>query len=199
MFIYKENLMSIDKIIDAIKESRHGINKVLDNHETIENIQKAAELIVETLSNKSKIFSCGNGGSMCDAMHFSEELSGRFRENRRGLSAVSISDPSYLTCVANDFGFEYVFSRFMEANSKAGDLILAISTSGKSKNILNVCDYCKKNNIKVITLTGKPFSKVSQFSDIDICTPNGNYSDRVQELHTLVIHIIVEMVEDLLF
>ena len=79
---------------------------------------------------------------MCDAMHFAEELSGRFRENRRGLPAISISDPSYLTCVANDFGFENVFSRFMEANSKKGDLLLAISTSGKSKNILKVCEYC---------------------------------------------------------
>ena len=191
--------MSIDKIVHAIKESRNGINKVLENHETIENIQKAAELIVETISNKSKIFSCGNGGSMCDAMHFSEELSGRFRENRRGLSAVSISDPSYLTCVSNDFGFEYVFSRFMEANSKKNDLLFAISTSGSSKNILKVCDYCRNNNIKVITLTGKENSEVAKYSDINISTPNGCYSDRVQELHSIVIHIIVEMVENQLF
>ena len=136
---------------------------------------------------------------MCDSMHFAEELSGRFRENRRGLSAISISDPSYLSCVANDYGFEFVFSRFMEAKSKKGDLLLAISTSGESKNIIKVSQYCKSNNIKIITLTGKENSEVSKYSDIDICTPNGSYSDRVQELHTLTIHIIVEMVEDLLF
>ena len=191
--------MSLDKIIEAITESKNGLNKVLNNLELIKNIQNASELIEETINNDSKVFSCGNGGSMCDAMHFAEELSGRFRENRRGLSAISISDPSYLTCVANDFGFEYVFSRFMEANAKKGDLLLAISTSGKSKNILEVGKYCKKNDLKLITLTGKENSEVSNYSSIDICTPNGSYSDRVQEIHTLVIHIIVEMVEDLIF
>lgn len=191
--------MSLEKITKAIEESRSGIDKILNNFDLLSKIQTASELIAKTISDDSKVFSCGNGGSMCDAMHFAEELSGRFRENRRGLSAVSISDPSYLTCVANDFGFEYVFSRFMEANSKKGDLLLVISTSGKSKNILKASEFCKNNNIKVISLTGKEKSKVSMLSDIDICTPNGNYSDRVQELHTLVIHIIVEMVEDLIF
>ena len=191
--------MSLDKITEAIKESRIGLDKVLNNVELLCEIQRASELIAKTISDDSKIFSCGNGGSMCDAMHFAEELSGRFRENRRGLSAISISDPSYLTCVANDFGFEYVFSRFMEANAKKGDLLLAISTSGKSKNILRASQFCRNNNINVISLTGKENSEVSEFSDIDICTPNGDFSDRVQELHTLVIHIIVELVEDSLF
>lgn len=191
--------MSAIKIIEAITESRDGLDKILKNSEIIKNIQKASELIAETIKSNSKVFSCGNGGSMCDAMHFAEELSGRFRENRRGLSAISISDPSYITCVANDFGFEYIFSRFMEANSKGGDLLLAISTSGKSKNILKVGEFCKINNIKLITLTGKQNSVLSNYSNIDICTPNGSYSDRVQEIHTLVIHIIVEMVEDLIF
>lgn len=135
---------------------------------------------------------------MCDAMHFSEELSGRFRENRRGLPSIAISDPSFLTCVANDYGFDYVFSRFIEANAKKGDLLLAISTSGKSKNIIRACQYCKKNSIKIITLTGVKESQASDYADIDICTPNGKYSDRVQELHTLLIHIIVESVEKLL-
>ena len=191
--------MSNHKIIKAIEESKSGLDKFLNNEVLIGDVQKASELIVKTISEDSKIFSCGNGGSMCAAMHFAEELSGRFRENRRGLPAISISDPSYLTCVANDFGFENVFSRFMEANSKKGDLLLAISTSGGSKNIIKVCEYCINNDIKVITLTGKEKSEVSNYSDIDICTPNGNYSDRVQEMHTLVMHIIVEVVEDLLF
>lgn len=191
--------MILEKIIESIEESKEGIDKILNNNHLLKDIESASKLIAKTISNDSKVFSCGNGGSMCDSMHFAEELSGRFRENRRGLSAISISDPSFISCVANDYGFEYVFSRFMEANSKKGDLLLAISTSGKSKNIIKVSEYCKNNNIKIITLTGKENSEVSKYSDIDICTPNGSYSDRVQELHTLIIHIIVEMVEDILF
>lgn len=190
--------MTTKDIINSIKESKVGLTNILNDIYLIENIEKASELIFNTINNKCMIFSCGNGGSMCDAMHFSEELSGRFRENRRGLPSVAISDPSFLTCVANDFGFEYVFSRFIEANSKEGDLLLAISTSGKSKNIIKACEYCKKNNIKLITLTGVKESQASTYADIDICTPNGKYSDRVQELHTLIIHIIVESVEKLL-
>ena len=191
--------MTVDKIIKSIKESKEGIDKLLNNEHLLKDIESASELIAKTISNNSKVFSCGNGGSMCDSMHFAEELSGRFRDSRRGLSAISISDPSYITCVANDFGFEYIFSRFMEANSKKGDLLLGISTSGRSKNILKVGEFCKKNNIQLITLTGKENSEISKYSDVDICTPNGNYSDRIQELHSIVIHIIVEMVEDKLF
>ena len=191
--------MDTEKIIQAIQESRDGMDSLIENKEIINNIKKASDLIVKTISNNSRIFSCGNGGSMCDAMHFSEELSGRFRANRKGLPSISISDPSYLTCVANDFGFEFVFSRFLEANSTKDDLLLAISTSGESKNIIKACEYCKFNSIKLITLTGKQNSTISKYADIDISTPNGKYSDRVQELHTLLIHIIVEMVEDLIF
>ncbi len=190
--------MPNNQIINSIKESRDGIDKILNDPDLISNIEKAAKLIFKTINSKGTIFSCGNGGSMCDAMHFSEELSGRFRENRRGLPSIAISDPSYLTCVANDYGFKYVFSRFIEANSKKGDLLLAISTSGKSENIISACEYCKTNDIKLITLTGIKKSKASFYSDIDICTPNGNYSDRVQELHTLIIHIMVEFIENLI-
>ena len=132
---------------------------------------------------------------MCDAMHFAEELSGRFRNNRRPLSAISISDPSFITCTGNDYGFEFIFSRFLEANAKEKDILIAISTSGSSKNILNACSFCAKKGIKVITLTGRKNSLISEFADFDICTPNGSYSDRVQELHGIVIHIIVELVE----
>ncbi len=186
------------EIIGAIKESREGIDKILNDKELIKNIESASKLIVKALNNQSIIFSCGNGGSMCDAMHFSEELSGRFRENRKGLPSIAISDPSFLTCVANDYGFENVFSRFLEANSKEGDILIAISTSGNSKNIIKACEFCNKNNIKLITLTGTKNSKASIYADFDICTPNGKYSDRVQELHTLIIHIIVELVEKLI-
>ena len=190
--------MTTKDIINSIEESKIGLTNILNDKNLIEKIENASELVFNTIRNQSMIFSCGNGGSMCDAMHFSEELSGRFRENRRGLPSIAISDPSFLTCVANDYGFDYVFSRFIEANAKKGDLLLAISTSGKSKNIIRACQYCKKNSIKIITLTGVKESQASDYADIDICTPNGKYSDRVQELHTLLIHIIVESVEKLL-
>ena len=191
--------MSREKIVYSIKESRIGIDNLLNNPSVLNNIENASKLIAKQIKNNAKIFACGNGGSMCDAMHFAEELSGRFRENRRGLSAISISDPSFLTCAANDFGFEFVFSRFLEANSNSQDVLLAISTSGKSANIIKACEYCKDNDLNLITLTGKNESLISQFADIDICTPNGKYSDRVQELHTLIIHLLVELVEDLIF
>ena len=191
--------MYSERIINAIKESRNGIDNLLNDFSLIKKIEFASSQIFETINQKSKIFACGNGGSMCDAMHFAEELSGRFRENRRGLPAISISDPSFITCVANDFGFENIFSRFLEANAEKNDLLIAISTSGKSKNILRACEFCKKNGIKVISLTGRKNSEVSKYSDIDICTQNGKYSDRVQELHTLIIHLLVELVEDLMF
>ena len=191
--------MYSERIINAIKESRNGIDNLLNDFSLIKKIEFASSQIFETINQKSKIFACGNGGSMCDAMHFAEELSGRFRENRRGLPAISISDPSFITCVANDFGFENIFSRFLEANAEKNDLLIAISTSGKSKNILRACEFCKKNKITVISLTGRKNSEVSKYSDIDICTQNGKYSDRVQELHTLIIHLLVELVEDLMF
>lgn len=191
--------MYSEKIIKTIEESKKGLDKISNNFKQIQNIESASKLIVDTIQRGSTIFTCGNGGSMCDAMHFAEELSGRFRENRKGLSSIAISDPSHITCVGNDFGFEFIFSRFLEANANGNDLLLAISTSGKSKNILKACDYCKDNNLKLITLTGRPNSEVSNISDIDICTSNGIYSDRVQELHTVVIHILIELVEELIF
>jgi D-sedoheptulose 7-phosphate isomerase len=132
-------------------------------------------------------------------MHFAEELSGRFRDDRRGLPATAISDASHLSCVANDFGYEYVFSRYIESHGRGGDVLLAISTSGTSKNIVTAARAAKELGLAVISLTGKPGSTVGQLADIDICTPAGRYSDRVQELHIKVIHILVEMVERSLF
>ena len=188
--------MNISKIKNSLIEASEGLQKLIDNENTIKNIKIASELISKSLSKKNTIFSCGNGGSMCDAMHFAEELSGRFREDRRPLSAISISDPSSITCIGNDYGFDAIFARFLEANAKEGDILLAISTSGSSKNVIKACEFCRKNGIKVISLTGKEKSSLSQLSDIEICTPSGKFSDRVQELHGIVIHILVELVEN---
>jgi D-sedoheptulose 7-phosphate isomerase len=147
-----------------------------------------------------KVMSCGNGGSMCDAMHFAEELSGKFRTERQALPAIAISDPAHLTCAGNDFGFETVFSRFVEAHGKKGDVLLAISTSGKSPNILRAATEARNRGVRVIALTGKSPSQLSELADIEICTPGLTaYSDRIQELHIKVIHILIELVEQALF
>ncbi len=132
---------------------------------------------------------------MCDAMHFAEELSGRYRLDRPGLPAVSISDPSHISCVGNDYGYEFVFSRYLEAHAKKGDVLLAISTSGKSKNVMMAVEAAKKIGVKVIGLMGKPDSPLASVSDIRIATPGAAFADRVQEMHIKVIHNVIELVE----
>ena len=132
---------------------------------------------------------------MCDAMHFAEELTGKFREERKSLPAISISDPSHITCVGNDYGFQFVFSKYLEGIGKSGDVLLAISTSGNSENIINAAKYAKANNIKVISLTGKDGGKLSGLSDVEIRVPHFGYSDRIQEIHIKVIHILILLIE----
>ena len=132
---------------------------------------------------------------MCDAMHFAEELSGRYRLDRKALPASAISDPGHISCVGNDYGYGNIFSRYLEAHAKSGDMLLAISTSGNSKNVVVAAEHARKNNIKVICLTGRKDSPLGKIADIEICTPAGKYADRVQELHIKVIHILIELIE----
>lgn len=188
-----------DRILDALKQSQIMLSRFMENEKNIEKIEKAASLFIECLKQGNRIFSCGNGGSMSDAMHFAEELSGRYRKNRPGLSAIAMSDPTHITCVANDFGYEFIFSRYLEANSRQGDCLLAISTSGKSENILKAVEYAKSNKLKVISLTGVSGTMVGNGADVDICVGFSDFSDRVQELHIKVIHLLVELVERELF
>ena len=134
----------MDLIKRELSESKLILEKFIEDEETLKKINEASILMVETIRKGGKIISCGNGGSMCDAMHFAEELSGKFREERKPLPAISISDPSHITCVGNDYGFDHVFSKFMEGVGKKGDTLLAISTSGNSNNVINAAKYCKK-------------------------------------------------------
>jgi D-sedoheptulose 7-phosphate isomerase len=184
-----------DNVINSLKEAREGLDSLLNNDEALSSIADAANLLIDSFKNGGRVFSCGNGGSMCDAMHFAEELSGRYRLSRKALPAVSISDPGHISCVGNDFGYDQIFSRYLEAHAKPGDCLLAISTSGKSSNIIVAAEYARKNGITVITLTGKTDTQLSHYSDMEICTPAGKYADRVQELHIKVIHILIELVE----
>jgi D-sedoheptulose 7-phosphate isomerase len=183
----------------ALTEAQTGLQNLLDDSDVLAALEKAGVLLADSLKAGGKVYSCGNGGSMCDAMHFAEELSGRFRDDRAALAALSISDPSHMSCVANDYGYEYVFSRFIEAHGKVGDVLLAISTSGKSKNVLNAAATAKQRGVKIIALTGKRECPLAQVSDILLATPIGTYADRVQELHIKMIHIMIELVERQLF
>lgn len=159
-------------------------------------IEKASNLLVDSFKKGNKTISCGNGGSMCDAMHFAEELSGRFRENRKALPAVSISDPSHISCVANDYGYDFVFSRYIEAVGNKGDILLAISTSGNSKNVINAIAAAKKKGMKVIGLTGKDGGKIAGLCDVEIRAPRSKYADRAQEIHIKVIHSLIHYIEE---
>ena len=151
-------------------------------------IEKAGKLLAQAIQKGNKVISCGNGGSMCDAMHFAEELSGRFRENRKALPAISISDPSHISCVANDYGYDFVFSRFIEAMGNKGDVLLAISTSGNSKNVIHAINTAKKKGMKIIGLTGKNGGRMPLLCDVEIRAPFSKYADRAQEIHIKVIH-----------
>lgn len=182
-------------IIKTLNESQSLLSSFINSETNIINIEKATALFINCLENGNSIYSCGNGGSMSDSMHFAEELTGRFRNDRKGLSATSISDPSHITCVANDYGFDFIFSRYLEAKAKKGDCLLAISTSGNSKNILKAIEYAVENDITVITLTGKEKSRASKNANVDVFTVDSQYSDRIQELHIKIIHIFIEMIE----
>ncbi len=176
-------------------EAHQVLSTFLAEEINFENIAKAAQLMTEALKSGNKIISCGNGGSMCDAMHFAEELSGRYRNNRPALAAVSISDPSHISCVGNDYGYEFIFSRYLEAMGKSGDVLLAISTSGNSGNVLRAIEASKKIGIKVIGLTGKDGGKMAGLCDVEIRAPHSEYADRAQEIHIKVIHSFIDTIE----
>ena len=160
-----------------------------------ELLEKAGMLMVDSLQSGGKIISCGNGGSMSDAMHFAEELTGRFRENRPGIAAIAISDPSYISCVANDFGYEEVFARFVQSMGNNHDVLLAISTSGNSKNVLKAVSVARDKGLKVISLTGKNGGELKNCSDVCVNVDHGGYSDRIQEIHIKIIHSLIRFVE----
>ena len=191
--------MTKENRIAEIKKNFIDAQRILDeyvnNPEQWSRLADAGEIMINAISSGNKIISCGNGGSMCDAMHFAEELSGRFRNDRKPLAAISISDPSHITCTANDYGFKYVFSRYVEASGKPGDVLLVISTSGNSENIVEVALSAKKMGITIIALTGKNGGQLSELCDVEIRAPKSDFSDRVQEIHIKVIHSLVHYIE----
>jgi D-sedoheptulose 7-phosphate isomerase len=183
------------EIKKEFEEAAAVLSAFISSDENFQKINKAGELLATAFKNGNKAISCGNGGSMCDAMHFAEELSGRFRDNRPALPALSISDASHISCVANDFGYDQVFSRYIEAMGRSGDVLLAISTSGSSANVIAAIKSAKNRGMQVIGLTGKDGGAMASLCDIEIRAPHSKYADRAQEIHIKVIHSLILLVE----
>jgi len=183
----------------ALESAASALAALTADASALAAIDAAGAALASVLEKGGRVISCGNGGSMSDAMHFAEELSGKYRRERRPLPAAAISDPGHLTCVANDYGFDKVFSRYVEAHGRKGDALLAVSTSGKSPNVVEAARQARATGMTVIALTGRAGSPLAGAADIEICTPAGEWSDRIQELHIKVLHILVELVERRLF
>lgn len=177
-------------------EAREVLDAFISDAKNFEAIDRAGQLLVNSIQSEGKIISCGNGGSLCDAMHFAEELTGRYRNNRPAIGAIAISDPSHMACVGNDYGYEYVFSRYLEGVGRKGDVLLAISTSGNSKNVIHAINAAKEKGMKVIGLTGKDGGEIAKMCDVEIRAPKSEYADRAQEIHIKVIHSLIDYVEN---
>lgn len=185
----------MQQIKDNLIEARKILDEFISDDINIKNILEAGRIMVNAVLNERKIISCGNGGSMCDAMHFAEELTGLFRDERGPIPAISISDPSHLTCSANDYGFDHIFSRYIEGVGQPGDVLLAISTSGDSQNVVNAALAARTKNMSVVGLTGKQGGKLAPLCDIEIRAPFTKYSDRTQEIHIKIIHALIHHIE----
>ncbi|MCH8292666.1 D-sedoheptulose 7-phosphate isomerase [Candidatus Poribacteria bacterium] len=191
--------MNIPSVIrNSLNEAQHVLNQFIQAPQNIEIMNEAVDLIKDVFERRGRIFACGNGGSMCDAMHFAEEWTGRFRKDRQPLPAMALGDASHLTCVANDYGYEEVFARPILAFGHAGDLLVAISTSGNSVNVLRAAEAAKSREMKVLGMLGKDGGKIKPHCDLCLIAP-GSTSDRIQEIHMMVLHILIESVERLMF
>lgn len=182
-------------VLAALNDARDALDALISNEKTIEAVVAAAGLMADAVEGDGKVMSCGNGGSLCDAMHFAEEMTGRYRSNRRPYAALAISDASHMACVGNDYGYEEVFSRYVEAHGRKGDVLLAITTSGTSRNIVKAAEVARRKGVKVVALTGRDETPITELADVSIVTPAGRWADRVQELHIKCIHILIELIE----
>ena len=186
----------LENIKKELQQAQQVLNDFIANEDNLELIEDAADLIVTSFKAGGKVISCGNGGSNCDATHFAEELTGKFREDREPFPAISINDSGFITCTANDFGYDRIFSRFIRGLGVKGDVLLAISTSGSSKNVVRAAEIAKQKGLKVIGLTGKNSNDLGEFADVLIKVPFEKYADRIQEVHIKIIHILIHLIEE---
>ncbi|MGC4021098.1 MAG: D-sedoheptulose 7-phosphate isomerase [Cyclobacteriaceae bacterium] len=188
--------MSFREIINAeLSQAAQVLEKFMNSEHNLFLIEEAAKTIANSIKQGGKVISCGNGGSHCDAMHFAEELTGKYRDNRKAIPALCISDPSHISCVSNDYGYEFVFSRYLEALGNKNDVLLGLSTSGNSANIIRAAQVAKEKGMKVIILSGKDGGKLAPLADIELRVPHHGYADRIQEVHIKIIHILMLLIE----
>jgi D-sedoheptulose 7-phosphate isomerase len=182
----------------CLSEAQETLSKFATDPEKMAQCAEFSDILINAYKKNANVFSCGNGGSHCDAMHFAEELTGKYRDERRPLGALALGDSSHVTCVSNDYGFEHIFTRQLQALSRPGDVLLGLSTSGNSQNVINAFKYAKANSIKTVALLGKNGGKLKDLADLAIIVP-AETSDRIQEIHIKLIHIVIETVERSLF
>ncbi|MGB5443951.1 MAG: D-sedoheptulose 7-phosphate isomerase [Psychromonas sp.] len=187
--------MNLSMIKDELLEAEKVLQAFIADEQNLKNIEQAATLLADTFKNDGKVLACGNGGSHCDAMHFAEELTGRYREERPAYPAIAISDPSHISCVGNDYGYDAIFSRYLEGVGRKGDVLFCLSTSGNSKNILRAIETAKAKGITIIALTGKDGGKMAGLADVEIRVPHFGFADRIQEVHIKIIHILIYLIE----
>jgi D-sedoheptulose 7-phosphate isomerase len=185
----------MNSIKQHFEEAHSVLAAFIADEQNFVALEAAGKLMVTALQQGRKIISCGNGGSMCDAMHFAEELTGRYRNDRKPLAAISISDPSHISCVGNDYGYDHIFSRYVEAVGNEGDVLLAISTSGNSKNVIKAIESARNKGMKVAGLTGKDGGLMKDLCDVEIRAPHSQYADRAQEVHIKCIHSLIDYIE----
>lgn len=193
--ITKVGIMNLSLIKEELLEAQTVLSDFVSNQDNLQHIENAASLLADSFKSDGKVLACGNGGSHCDAMHFAEELTGRYRENRPSYPAIAISDVSHISCVGNDYGFDSIFSRYLEGVGRKGDVLFCLSTSGNSVNILNAITTAKEKGMKVIALTGKDGGKMAGLADVEIRVPHFGYADRIQEVHIKIIHILIYLIE----
>jgi D-sedoheptulose 7-phosphate isomerase len=185
MKIIKQNFLEARKLLDEF----------IDNNDNWKKLEAAGNELVKAIKQGGKILACGNGGSMSDAMHFAQELTGRFREDRSPVAAIAISDPAYISCAANDYGYESIFSRYIEAIGCESDVLVAISTSGNSTNMINAVRSAIAKGMVIIGITGKDGGEMAKYCDIEIRVPHSKYSDRIQEIHIKILHSLIHYIE----
>lgn len=187
-----------DTWVRSLKEATATVDQFVNSNEQIEKCIQFSNLLIEAYKANQTVFSCGNGGSHCDAMHFAEELTGRYRKDRRPLGALALGDASHVTCVSNDYGFTEIFSRQLEGLGRKGDVLITLSTSGNSENLMKALAVAKTKGIKTVALLGRDGGKMKGMADLSIVVP-AKTSDRIQEIHIKLIHTVIETVERALF
>lgn len=190
--------MSKSPLAKSFQDAFTTLADFIANPENISRVDKLAELMADRFNQGHKVIIFGNGGSACDAAHFAEEFTGRYRKDRRALPVITVNDAGHITCVSNDYGFEEVFSRMVEAFCSDQDIVIGLSTSGNSANVIKAMEAAKSRNAVTVALIGKDGGKMKGQCDFEWIIP-GETSDRIQEIHMLILHILIEGVERILF